>query len=138
MCWNRSWGLNKIWAIRPPPNNDRLPTATTILESQFESLQHKSTFEQRPPVNSSHISRVTWKVVVHKFDWVKGDTWFWEILPIVNKSHYFLIINFCIIYDLNLTMNNVYKLKQKAQQKKTVITLYNDYKTVVASVDRLS
>ncbi len=53
-------------------NNDHLHTATTILESQFESLYHKTTSEQQQPVNNSHKFGVPWMVVVHNFDCTGG------------------------------------------------------------------
>jgi hypothetical protein len=48
-----------------------LRIATTILKSQFKSLQPKTTSEQRPPVNNGHKFGVPRLVVVHKFDCIK-------------------------------------------------------------------
>ncbi len=53
---------------RPPPNSDHLPTATTILESQFMSLYHKPTSEQRPPVKNGLKFWVPKVIVVRMFD----------------------------------------------------------------------
>jgi hypothetical protein len=52
-CRNQGTESNLI--LQPPPNGSQLPRATKILESQFESLQPKPTFEQRPPVTTASI-----------------------------------------------------------------------------------
>ncbi len=60
--------------LRTLLNSDDLSTTTTILESQFESLKHDATSEQRPPVNNGHIFGVPRVVFVYKFDCIPIPT----------------------------------------------------------------
>jgi hypothetical protein len=50
--------------------NTCLLIATSILESQFEYLKHRSTSEQQPPVDSGHKFGVPWVVVVWRFEYI--------------------------------------------------------------------
>ncbi len=68
IIFNLLFKLQSNLSQQPPPNNDHLSMATTILGSHFSCLQHKASSEQRPLVNVGHKFYVPRVVVVHMFD----------------------------------------------------------------------